>query len=207
MYYIVSSGRGQSRRDAKANQKHRSDSRQTYSTRAILSNWSYRIPFLLQIAPGILLAGLLFILPFSPRWLAGKSRDWECLQVLVRLRGIPATDPRVQAEWLSIRTEAIHSREAFSERHPDLQGGGFEMDLKRELVGWIEMFSPAVLKRTQVGVGVMFFQQFVGINALIYYRSVRRALPSRRQITSDQAFCFPLVPPCSKRSDWITKCD
>lgn len=44
------------------------------------------------------------------------------------------------------------------------------MDVKRELAGWVETFGPEVIKRTGVGMGVMFFQQFVGINALIYYR-------------------------------------
>lgn len=77
----------------------------------------------------------------------------------------------MQAEWISIRTEAIHSRRAFTERHPELpDGGGLAMDVKRELAGWVETFGPEVIKRTGVGMGVMFFQQFVGINALIYYR-------------------------------------
>jgi hypothetical protein len=47
-------------------------------------------------------------------------------------------------------------------------------DLKREWAGWVEMFGPEVIKRTHVGMGIMFFQQFVGINALIYYRCVFR---------------------------------
>lgn len=100
--------------------------------------------------------------------------------MLVRLRELPSSDPRVQAEWISIRTEAIHSRRAFAQRHSELSSKlesegskeGTEMfaDLKREWAGWVEMFGPEVIKRTHVGMGIMFFQQFVGINALIYYR-------------------------------------
>lgn len=106
--------------------------------------------------------------------------------MLVRLRKLPSSDPRVQAEWISIRTEAIHSRRAFAQRHPELSsklksesskegagvGWGMFADLKREWAGWVEMFGPEVIKRTHVGMGIMFFQQFVGINALIYYRQV-----------------------------------
>ena len=146
---------------------------QTYFTRHFTGEWSYRGPFLLQVAPGLLLAALLFFLPYSPRWLAGQDRDRECLEVLVRLRNLPETDARVQAEWISIRTEAVHARRAFTERHPDLpEGQGLAMDVKREMAGWVEMFGPDVIKRTRIGIGIMFFQQFVGINALIYYRSV-----------------------------------
>ncbi|KAG7571074.1 hypothetical protein FFLO_01038 [Filobasidium floriforme] len=157
----------------------------TYYTRHITGEWSYRLPFLIQILPALLLASLLYFLPYSPRWLASqKGRDLDCLQVLVRLRKLPPSDPRVQAEWISIRTEAIHSRRAFAQRHPELSklkpkleggkegtelGWGLFADLKREWAGWVEMFGPEVIKRTHVGMGIMFFQQFVGINALIYY--------------------------------------
>jgi hypothetical protein len=69
-----------------------------------------------------------------------------------------------------------------SKLKPKLEGGkegtglreGMFADLKREWAGWVEMFGPEVIKRTHVGMGIMVFQQFVGINALIYYRCVFR---------------------------------
>lgn len=88
------------------------------------------------------------------------------------------TDPRLQAEWISIQTEAIHEQEAFSERHPRLNNrhsrdkgmlNSFALDIKRELLAWSDLFGPKVFPRTQIGIGIMFFQQFVGINALIYF--------------------------------------
>ncbi|RSH80159.1 hypothetical protein EHS25_007264 [Saitozyma podzolica] len=141
----------------------------TYGTRIIESAWCYRLPFLLQMVPGFFLAGMLFILPYSPRWLASQGRDQECLDTLCRLRGLPPTDARVQAEWLSIRVEAIHNREALLERHPTLTEKGFATEVKLEMASWVDMFKPAVIRRTMIGIALMFFQQFVGINALIYY--------------------------------------
>ncbi|OCF77464.1 hypothetical protein I204_01452 [Kwoniella mangroviensis CBS 8886] len=140
-----------------------------YGTRLIDSAWCYRLPFLLQMVPGFFLGAALFILPFSPRWLASKGRDQECLDTLVRLRNLPATDPRIQAEWLTIRVEAIHNHEALIERHPTLIGSGMKTELKLEAASWVDMFKPAVIRRTMIGIMLMFFQQFVGINALIYY--------------------------------------
>jgi MFS family permease len=85
---------------------------------------------------------------------------------LCRLRGLPPTDSRVQAEWLSIRVEAIHNREALLERHPTLTEKGFATEVKLEMASWVDMFKPAVIRRTMIGIALMFFQQFVGINAV-----------------------------------------
>lgn len=109
----------------------------------------------------------LFFLPFSPRWLAGKGRDQEALEVLCFLRRLPVSDPRVQAEWITIRAEAVHNRESLVARHPTLKGRkGFKVDTELEGLAWIDMFKPNVIRRTMIGIGIMFFQQFVGINAV-----------------------------------------
>jgi hypothetical protein len=52
------------------------------------------------------------------------------------------------------------------ERHPDIQGDGLGPEIKREIASWVDMFKPAVIRRTHIGIGLMFFQQFVGINAV-----------------------------------------
>lgn len=146
----------------------------TFGTRYMAGEWSYRLPFLLQILPALLLGSAVFLLPFSPRWLASKDRDEECLQSLCRLRQVPRDDPRVQAEWLEIRAEVAFQREVMEKRHPGLvsqrgKGGGLFVAIKLELAGYMECFRHGYAKRTMVGIMVSFFQQFVGINALIYY--------------------------------------
>lgn len=143
----------------------------TYGTKELANEWCYRLPFLIQMVPGFFLGAALFVLPFSPRWLASRpGRDQDCLDVLCRLRNLSPSDPRVQAEWINIRVEACHNIEAVTERHPKLASlSGFSAELKREVYGWIDLLKPAVIRRTLIGVALMFFQQFVGINALIYY--------------------------------------
>lgn len=87
---------------------------QTYGTRHVPSEWSYRIPFIVQMAPCILLAATLWRLPFSLPWLTQVGRDREALDSLSALRCLPTTDPRVQAEWIMIRAEAIRNRETMA---------------------------------------------------------------------------------------------
>jgi MFS family permease len=128
----------------------------TYATRHIPNDWSFRAPFTLQMAPCIILAITLWRLPFSPRWLAQVGRDKESLESLSRLRLLPPTDPRVQAEWITIRGEAIRNRETVVETHPSLteaaKDGSFSSELKLEVVAWIDMFRPGILPRTLIGI-------------------------------------------------------
>lgn len=146
----------------------------TFGTRFMEGEWSYRLPFLIQIFPALLLGSAVFLLPFSPRWLASKDRDEECLASLCKLRQVPRDDPRLQAEWLEIRAEVTFQREVMEKRHPGLvsekgKDGGLMAAIKLELAGYLECFRHGYAKRTMVGIMVSFFQQFVGINALIYY--------------------------------------
>ncbi|KAK8186318.1 putative MFS monosaccharide transporter [Phyllosticta citribraziliensis] len=142
----------------------------TYGTRFIAGVWSWRLPFLLQILPGLILGVGILFMPFSPRWLASKGRDQEALKNLARLRQLPTSDSRVILEWYDIRTEVAFHAEIASERHPKLYGSRNKMDrIKLEFVAWVDCFRRGCWRRTHVGMGLMFFQQFVGINALIYY--------------------------------------
>ena len=141
----------------------------TYGTRYIAGEWAWRLPFLLQLIPGFVLgAGILF-LPFSPRWLVSKGRDGEALEALRRLRRLPTTDPRVQLEWYDIRAEVAFHKESSALRHPDLQDGSTISRIRLELASWTDCFKRGCWRRTHIGLALMAFQQFVGINALIYY--------------------------------------
>jgi sugar porter (SP) family MFS transporter len=141
----------------------------TYGTQYMSDEWSWRLPFLLQIIPGLLLGIGIIFLPFSPRWLASKGHDQESLKSLSRLRRLPESDKRVREEWLDIRAETAFHKEVSAQRHPKLQDESTSSWLKLEAVSWMECFRRGCWRRTHVGMGLMFFQQFVGINALIYY--------------------------------------
>lgn len=146
----------------------------TYGTRLIgggASEWTFRLPFLLQIVPAIVLGIGACILPYSPRWLASVGRDEDALLALGRLRCASATQPDVRVEWLGIRAEAVFQREALAKQHPLLTKPTVTLwrTLRLELAQFGDLLRSSCRRRTMVGVVLMLFQQWVGINALIYY--------------------------------------
>ena len=135
----------------------------TYGTRTIPSETAFRLPFGLQMVTATLLGTGIHFFPYSPRWLAMVNRRDDCIAALSKLRGLPSTDDRVQAEFHGVMAEASFQRLAQTKRHPGAKG------LKLELLLWTDLFSRKLWRRTVVGLGVGFFQQFLGINAFIYY--------------------------------------
>ena len=135
----------------------------TYGTRFMTGEWSWRLPFLIQMIPGLVLGVGIVFLPFSPRWLASKGRDDEALVVLGKLRKLPTDDPRIFQEWCEIRAEVTFNHEVSVQRHPELQAKTRKNEFKLEVQSWLDCFRHGCWKRTVVGVGIMFFQQFVGM--------------------------------------------
>ncbi|CAI7584624.1 unnamed protein product [Penicillium discolor] len=141
----------------------------TYGTQYMVGEWAWRLPFLLQLIPGFVLAAGVYALPFSPRWLASKGRDEEALDSLCRLRSLPASDRRIRQELMDIQAEVRFHQQINRENHPDLQGGDTKSSILQELSSWADCFRKGCWRRTHIGIGLGFFQQFIGINALIYY--------------------------------------
>lgn len=54
----------------------------TFGTQHIPSDWSWRVPSLLQGLPAVLQVFLVFLMPESPRWLVSKGRDEQALRTL-----------------------------------------------------------------------------------------------------------------------------
>lgn len=115
----------------------------TFYTRHIAGEWSFRLPFLLQLIPGIILGMGVLFLPFSPRWLVMKGRDRGALFALTRLRQSTVEDKRVRREWYDIRAEVAFHREISLKRHPDIQG------IRLELASWADCFKSGCWRRTQ----------------------------------------------------------
>jgi MFS family permease len=131
----------------------------TYGTLHIPSEWSWRLPFLIQIFPALVLGVGIVFLPFSPRWLCSKYHNDDALRALSKLRQLPPTDCRIQREWLDIRAEVALHAEISAERHPHLQERTVGNKIKLEIVGWVDLFKKGCWRRTFVGSGLMFFQQ------------------------------------------------
>lgn len=109
--------------------------------------------------PAIVLGLGVPFLPFSPRWLASKGRDDEALRVLCKLRLVESNDPRVLREWIEIRSEAAFRKRVSEERHPKLQDDSYKSRIMLHVWSYLDCFRKGCLKRTHVGIGLMFFQR------------------------------------------------
>ncbi len=104
----------------------------------------WRWPLGLAFVPAAVLFVGMYFLPETPRWLVSKNREEEARQVLIRSRSEDEAD-----------SEISEIREVEQE--------------EEEQVGYGELFAPWVRPMIVVGIGLAVFQQFVGINTVIYY--------------------------------------
>ncbi|RFU30888.1 hypothetical protein B7463_g5467, partial [Scytalidium lignicola] len=80
----------------------------TLGTYHIPSQWSWRIPSLLQFSPSLLQLTFIWWIPESPRWLVSKDRVGEALDVLVKYHGEGDREAALpQVEFVEIQ-ETIH---------------------------------------------------------------------------------------------------
>lgn len=109
------------------------------------NNSCWRTMFYVGVVPAIILLIGMLILPESPRWLLSKQREDEARKIMCKYE-----DPAV------IETEVESMKR-------DLQEASNQMSLAETFKSrW--MFYPMML-----AVLIMFFQQAVGINTVIYY--------------------------------------
>lgn len=84
----------------------------TLGTYNIPSNWAWRIPSLLQLAPSILQLLFIWFIPESPRWLMSKDRDEEAFEILVKYHAEGRHDDAfVSAEFSEIKNRMRHEKE------------------------------------------------------------------------------------------------
>jgi sugar porter (SP) family MFS transporter len=113
-----------------------------YFFKDVTNNWRWMLA--LGALPGIALTiGMLFV-PYTPRWLLQQGREDEARAVLKRTREDEA----------GIDDEVNEVKE-ITEAESDVA--------LRDLV------APKIRPMLVVGIGLAFFQQFVGVNTVIYY--------------------------------------
>ncbi|RMX78971.1 hypothetical protein D0868_16396 [Hortaea werneckii] len=137
----------------------------SFACKDLAGDVSWRLPFALQNVSALLLGVLIQFFPYSPRWLAMKDRHEDCLASLCKLRGLPSDDDRVRSEYRGIVAEVRFQNVMLERRHPGISG------VKLEVAQWLHLLSKKRWRRTAAGVGVTFFQQFQGVNALLMPKS------------------------------------
>jgi sugar porter (SP) family MFS transporter len=128
------------------------------------SDAAWRVPFALQIVPVVVLGiGMLFF-PESPRYYCMRDNDQAGISALARVRQSSPDDEFFHEEYLSIKAEVMFEQSFNREKFPGKSG------ISLYLAGYTTLFSTwPSFKRTAIGCSVMFFQQFIGCNAIIYY--------------------------------------
>lgn len=136
------------------------------------SNLAWMLPSIIQGVPAAILAVGIWWLPFSPRWLIKKGRDEEGLKTLSYLRKLPIEHELVQTEFLEIKSEALFERRSFEKNFPNLAAKEAGSVVVREFAQYYQIFRTwDNFKRVSTAWLIMFFQQWSGIDAIIYYSS------------------------------------
>jgi sugar porter (SP) family MFS transporter len=112
-----------------------------YALKGFPDNWRWMFAF--AVVPGAALAISMVFVPHSPRWLISKGRIDEARAVLRRTR----TDTDIDAEIRNIQ-DVVEREGSWTLR---------------------DLFSRRVRPLMLVGIALAVFQQFVGINTVIYF--------------------------------------
>ncbi len=138
----------------------------------------WRIALSIQAVPGLVLLAAVHSVPASPRWLVLVGREKEAHGVVALLRNISEDDPSVAAEVAGI-VEELGAE--------GLRSSGEGKDVT-SLASWASrfqgLFRVGALKRTIAVCAVQFFQQWSGINAILYFAA---ALFLRAGVSKDTA--------------------
>ncbi|EDU44385.1 ProP Permease of the major facilitator superfamily [Pyrenophora tritici-repentis] len=134
------------------------------------SNAAWLVPICLQLLPAfILIIGMIWM-PFSPRWLVHHGREEEARSNLASLRNLPIDHELIELEFLEIKAQSMFEKRSIAEAFPHLREQTAWNIFKLQFVAIGSLFkTKAMFKRVVVATVSMFFQQWTGINAILYY--------------------------------------
>ncbi|KAK0104311.1 hypothetical protein ONS96_005397 [Cadophora gregata f. sp. sojae] len=134
------------------------------------SDAAWLVPICLQLFPAAILFGGILFMPFSPRWLVHHNREDEARKVLATLRDLPSDHELVELEFLEIKAQSLFEKRTVAEHWPHLRELTTWNTFKLQFVAIGSLFrTRAMFKRVIVATVTMFFQQWTGINAILYY--------------------------------------
>lgn len=113
--------------------------------------FQWRFPLAFQVVPGLALAGGIWFLQESPRWLMEKDRHDEAREALRRLHGNGQNEEYLELEYREIHDTIVAEKQV-------------------AVRSWSGMISkPAWRRRLALGMGIQAFGQLSGINVVNYY--------------------------------------
>ncbi|RDW77972.1 general substrate transporter-3 [Coleophoma crateriformis] len=134
------------------------------------SNAAWLVPICIQILPAFVLGVGIMFMPQSPRWLLSNGKEEESLRVLSNLRRLPKESELVQLEYLEIKAQHMFEVETSIAKFPDYQSGSLSDNFKLGFYAYASLLTNRSLrKRVFAAVMIMVFQQWSGINAILYY--------------------------------------
>ncbi|KAF9258411.1 general substrate transporter [Marasmius fiardii PR-910] len=118
------------------------------------TSFQWRFPLALQVPPGVvLLVGIRFMLPDSPRWLIRNGRDEEAKITFARIRGdLEGSDEALQKEFDDMREQILYEKTT-------------------EITSIKEAWSK-YRKRVAVAVFVQTMTSLTGVNVINYYQTI-----------------------------------
>jgi len=134
------------------------------------SEAAWLVPICLQLFPALVLLGGILFMPYSPRWLIHHGREEEARKVLATLRNLQANHELVELEFLEIKAQSLFEKRTVALNFPHLSELTAWNTFKLQFVAIGSLFkTKAMFRRVIVATVTMFFQQWNGINAVLYY--------------------------------------
>ncbi|KAJ3279524.1 hypothetical protein HK104_001392 [Borealophlyctis nickersoniae] len=116
------------------------------------SDAEWRWALAVQMFPGFFLIGINAFMPYSPRWLMNKNRDAEAINAIAKLRNADPNSEIVQHEYHEIKNSIAVERQIGT-------------------ASWSELKITGIFNRVLIGITLQFFQQWTGINVILYYQN------------------------------------
>ncbi|KAG8947104.1 hypothetical protein FRC04_010955 [Tulasnella sp. 424] len=134
------------------------------------SKAAWLVPITIQLVPALVLAGGIMFMPQSPRWLMDQGREEECRDIIANLRRLPPDAPLVEMEFLEVKAQRLFEERVSQRDFPQFQDGSLSSRIQLGLRGYASLITNrGNFKRTAVAVLVMTFQQWTGVNFILYY--------------------------------------
>ncbi|PVH77529.1 general substrate transporter [Cadophora sp. DSE1049] len=129
-----------------------------YGCFKVNSDFQWRFPLAFQLVPGLVIAGGIWFLQESSRWLIEQDRHEEARLVLEKMHGNGSNEAFLDLEYREIRDTIVAEK--------SLQVPAWSALLKK----------PSPRRRLLLGCGVQAFGQLSGINVVNYYGNVIYAI-------------------------------